>query len=158
MPNRFGPENVRAAAVLLLTLPGLVFLYQGEEIGQVDGPASETAHDRAGRDPFRHPVQWDPEPQRAGVTTGTPWLAPVDAAERSVATQSGDPDSLLELYWALIALRPSLGPALSMREAAPGVLSYTRGDHLVVVNTTSDPWALSAGSLAPRTAAVIRKD
>ena len=36
--NRFGPENVRAAAVLLLTLPGLAFLYQGEEIGQVTAP------------------------------------------------------------------------------------------------------------------------
>lgn len=169
--NRLGPENVRAAAVLLLTLPGLAFVYQGEEIGQVDGPASETAHDRAGRDPFRHPLQWDPDPERAGFTTGTPWLAPVDAGERSVAAQSGDPVSLLELYRALIALRPSLGPGMSMREAAPGVVSYARGDHLVVVNTTGDPrpapagktvlesepGALSAGTLGPRAAAVIRE-
>ena len=117
--NRFGPENVRAAAVLLLTLPGLVFLYQGEEIGQVDGPAGETAYDRAGRDPFRHPVQWEPEPERAGFTTGTPWLAPVDAGERSVAAQSGAPGSLLELYRALIALRPALGPGLDAARRRP---------------------------------------
>ncbi len=30
-------------------------------------------------------MQWEPEPARAGFTTGDPWLAPVDAAERSVA-------------------------------------------------------------------------
>jgi len=52
LPNRFGPENVRAAALLLLTLPGLAFIYQGDEIGQVDGPGSQRPYDRAGRDPF----------------------------------------------------------------------------------------------------------
>ncbi len=39
--TRFGPENARAAALLLLTLPGTAFLYQGDEIGQADGPAGE---------------------------------------------------------------------------------------------------------------------
>ncbi len=173
LPNRVGAENVRAAAVLLLTLPGLAFVYQGEEIGQVDGPVTERVYDRAGRDPFRHPVQWEPEPERAGFTTGTPWLAPVDAGERSVASQSGDPASLLELYRALIALRPALGPGLTMLDAAPGVVAYARGDHLVAVNTTAEaaglPWAaetvlesepgpVSAGSLGPHAAVVLRRD
>ncbi len=170
MPNRFGPENVRAAAVLLLTLPGLAFVYQGEEIGQLDGPGEERSYDRAGRDPFRHPVQWDSEPTRAGFTTGTPWLAPVDAERRSVAAQSGEPDSLLELYRALIALRPALDPELTMLDAASGVVAYSRGDHLVAVNTTttrreappgevvleSKRGALSDGLLVPHGAAVLR--
>ncbi len=170
MPNRFGRDNVRAGAVLLLTLPGLAFVYQGEEIGQVDGPEGETAYDRAGRDPFRHPVQWESEPRRAGFTTGRPWLAPIDAGERSVAAQSGDPGSLLELYRALIALRPALGPGLEMHDAAPGVVSYTRGTHVVAVNTTgesrpvpagrlvleSGPGVVSANQLAPHGAAVLR--
>lgn len=118
-------------------------------------------------------MQWEPEPERAGFTTGTPWLAPVDAGERSVASQSGDPASLLELYRALIALRPALGPGLTMLDAAPGVVAYARGDHLVAVNTTAEaaglPWAaetvlesepgpVSAGSLGPHAAVVLRRD
>jgi len=47
LPDRIGRENLRAAAVLLLTLPGLAFVYQGEEIGQRDGPGGERVYDRA---------------------------------------------------------------------------------------------------------------
>ena len=170
LPDRFGRENVRAAAVMLLTLPGLAFVYQGEEIGQGDGPGSERVYDRAGRDAHRHPVQWQPEPERAGFTTGTPWLAPVDAADRSVAEQRGREGSVLELYRALIALRPALGDGLAMLDAAPGVVAYARGDHTVAVNTTSEARptppgepvlvsegeVLSDGALAPHAAVVTR--
>ena len=50
---------VRAAALLLLTLPGCAFVYQGEEIGMVDGPGGDPPLDRFGRDRFRHPMQWE---------------------------------------------------------------------------------------------------
>ena len=43
LPDRFGAENVRAAAVLMLTLPGPCFLYQGDEIGQRNGPDARAA-------------------------------------------------------------------------------------------------------------------
>ena len=149
LPDRFGPHNVRAAAVLLLTLPGPCFVYQGEEIGQRDGPEPRNGHDRAGRDPYRHPVQWDPEPRRAGFTTGEPWLAPVDARERSVAAQRGDPDSLLSLYRDLIALRPKLDGGLEMVDSDEGVVAYARAEHLVAVNTTGDPRPLPPGAGEP---------
>ncbi len=64
LPTRFGAENARAAALLLLTLPGPAFLYQGDEIGQRDGPPGESRFDRAGRDGFRHPMQWEPGRRR----------------------------------------------------------------------------------------------
>ncbi|MEK6228592.1 MAG: alpha-amylase family glycosyl hydrolase [Actinomycetota bacterium] len=149
LPNRFGPENVRAAAVLLLTLPGLAFVYQGEEIGQVDGHGAQPPYDRAGRDPFRHPMQWEAEPKRAGFTTGDPWLAPVDAAERSVAAQRADPGSVLSLYRDLIALRPKLHGVLEMVDADEGVVAYARAEHLVAVNTTGDPRPLPPGAGEP---------
>lgn len=136
LPDRFGPENASAAATLLLTLPGLVFVYQGEEIGQRDGPRGEHSWDRAGRDPHRHPMQWEPDPETAGFTTGVPWLPPVDPGERSVSAQLAEPGSLLHLYREMIALRPSLGPGLEMLDAADGVVAYRRGDHVVAVNTT----------------------
>ena len=45
--TRIGAENMRAAAVLLHTLPGPVFLYQGDEIGLLEGPGGDPPHDRA---------------------------------------------------------------------------------------------------------------
>ena len=53
--TRWGEENVRAAAVLLLTLGGSAFIYQGEEIGMIDGPEADPPLDRYGRDGCRRP-------------------------------------------------------------------------------------------------------
>jgi alpha-glucosidase len=104
LASRVGPENVRAAAELLLTLPGTAFVYQGDEIGMVNGPGADPPFDRAGRDPFRHPMQWDASPT-GGFTTGEPWLPLVDPEERNVEAQRADPDSLLHFYRGLIAQR-----------------------------------------------------
>jgi glycosidase len=169
LATRAGEENAAAAAVLLLTLPGPAFVYQGEEIGQVDGPVTYE-HDRWGRDAHRRPVQWTPEPVAAGFSAGVPWLAPVDADGRSVQAQAGDPGSLLELYRRLISLRSSLAPGLEMRDAQPGVVSYARGDVVVAINTTAEqrqapargailaetvPGDGGAGVLSPHAATVV---
>jgi alpha-glucosidase len=145
LTTRFGDENARSAAMLLLTLPGTAFLYQGDEIGQHDGPPAESRTDRAGRDRFRHPMQWDGTPT-GGFTTGTPWLPPVDPVERSVQDQRGDPGSTLSLVRELIELRRELGPGLEIRDAAPGVLAYARGGQLVALNTTAEPRPAPAAS------------
>ena len=138
LATRFGRQNARAAALLLLTLPGPVFLYQGDEIGQGDGPPGESAFDRAGRDRFRHPMQWDGTPG-AGFSAGRAWLPPVDPAERNVEEQRADPGSTLALTRELIALRRSLSGELQLLDAAPGVLAFRRGDHVVAINTTGAP-------------------
>ena len=105
LASRVGDENVRAAAKLLLTLPGAAFIYQGDEIGLPNGPGHEPPYDRAGRDRFRHPLQWDASPT-GGFTTGEPWLPPIDSQERNVEAQQDDPDSLLNFYRRLILSRP----------------------------------------------------
>jgi alpha-glucosidase len=168
LATRFGAENARAAALLLLTLPGTAFLYQGDEIGQREGPPGETRHDRAGRDRYRHPMQWSRD-QRGGFTTGEPWLPLVDPHLHNVDDQRDDPGSMLSLVRELIALRRTLGDGLHLLEAAPGVLAYERGDHTVAVNTTGDerpapvggevvvdtePGALREGRLAPHAGVV----
>ena len=135
LATRFGRANARAAALLLLTLPGPAFLYQGDEIGQGDGPPGMTAFDRAGRDRFRHPMQWDATPG-AGFSAGQAWLPPVDPAERNVEAQRADPGSTLALTRELIALRRRISGELELLDAAPGVLAFRRGDHVVAVNTT----------------------
>ena len=62
--THFGPGHERLVALLLLTLPGFGFIYQGDEIGQVEGPGHDPPLDRFGRDRARHPMQWDPSPRR----------------------------------------------------------------------------------------------
>ena len=129
--SRLGEGAARAAALLLLTLPGAAFVYQGEEIGMEDG--SDQGVDRFGRDRFRHPMQWDPSPG-GGFSAGEPWLEPSDPERRSVAAQRDDPGSLLALYRRLIALRRELRGPLDPLPAPPGLLAFRRGAHAVAIN------------------------
>ena len=146
--TRYGSEAAPLAAFLLLTLRGTPFLYAGEEIGMRDAPASSGgAHDRAGRDGQRTPMQWDASPN-GSFTDGDPWLPLVDPEERNVAAQRTDDDSLLALYRRLIAVRrasPALlrGEHRSILGLADGVIAYLRegdGQRVVVaLNTSPEP-------------------
>jgi alpha-glucosidase len=137
LASRYGSENARAAAVLLMTLPGPAFLYQGDEIGMIAGPGVVPPFDRLGRDSFRHPMQWEGS-AAGGFTTGDPWLPLTDPAERNVEGQRRDDTSMLELFRRLIALRRRAGPGIRIVDTDAGVLAYERGDVLVAVNTTPE--------------------
>lgn len=136
LATRLGPGAERLGAMLLLTLPGAAFLYQGDEIGMPEGPGGSPPRDRAGRDSHRHPMQWTPEPG-GGFTRAEPWLPLIDPQRRSVAAQDGDPDSLLELYRRLIAVRPELGEGFEPLEAPREVLAYRRGKVAVALNLST---------------------
>ena len=88
--------RMRQAAALYLTMPGVPFLYYGEEIGLLGaGPDEEK----------RKPMQWTTGAQ-AGFSTGTPWRAVgANYPQINVATQQTDPGSLLNHYKKLISLR-----------------------------------------------------
>ena len=110
--------------MLLLTLPGPAFLYQGDEIGQGDGPPGEPPYDRAGRDRYRHPMQWDALAGRRlqrPASRGCRWWT---RRERNVEDQRDDPGSMLSLVRELIALRRELGDGFELLDAADGVLAY----------------------------------
>jgi alpha-glucosidase len=168
LASRFGPDYARLTAVLLLSLPGAAFIYQGDEIGMTDGPGTRSPIDRLGRDGFRHPMQWDAE-AGGGFTTGEPWLPLIDAGERNVAAQEGEGGSMLELYRELIALRPRLGAGIVDIRARDGVLSYRRGEHVVALNLGDEEAETAAGGelllstgsahrgrLAPGEATIVR--
>jgi len=117
LATRIGPQQARAAAMLLLTLRGTPTLYYGDELGMQDVPiAPDQIKDPAeknepgkgrGRDPERSPMLWLDTPN-AGFTspTATPWL-PLqhDWQTENAAAQSQRPRSMLTLYRKLLAIR-----------------------------------------------------
>lgn len=96
----------RAAALLLLTLRGTPFLFQGEELGLLDAEVPpEQRVDPGGRDGPRAPLPWLKDPPH-GWDGGDPWLPfPPQSAHLSAQAQSGEPTSMLALYRRIIAER-----------------------------------------------------
>jgi len=145
--TRFGSEAAaRAAAVVLLTLRGTPFLYQGEELGLEDAAIPPgRAVDPGGRDGCRAPIPWDASAGHGWPAP--PWLPwPPEPERRNVERLRADPGSILHLYRRLLALRRSV-PALhagSLRllEGPPGVLAYRRtagsDGRMVLVNFTGE--------------------
>jgi alpha-glucosidase len=113
--SRVGALGARTAAMLLLTLRGTPTIYYGDELGLENvSIAPERVQDPweknepglgLGRDPARTPMPWD-STANAGFTRGTPWL-PLgpDHELRNVASLAAEPQSILNLYRRLIALR-----------------------------------------------------
>ena len=124
--------------MLLLTLPGAAFVYQGDEIGMVDGAGADPPIDRAGRDPHRHPMQWEPEP-RGGFTEGEPWLELIDPERRASPASAGDPARRSSIYRELIVLRRELGGEFELLDADAEVLAYRRGAHIIALNLGDEP-------------------
>jgi maltose alpha-D-glucosyltransferase/alpha-amylase len=108
-------RDLTVAYAFLLTMPGVPFIYYGDEIGlrSVDGlPSKEGGFGRTGA---RTPMQWDASPNAGFSTAPVDQLyLPIDpAADRpTVSAQEADPGSTLRAVRALIALRqnhPALG-------------------------------------------------
>ena len=141
--------GARVAATLLLTLPGLPFVYYGEEIGMTgDKP-----------DPrLRTPMHWSRGPA-AGFTRGMPWepLQP-DSLTANVEAQESDPRSLLNLHRTLIHLRAENaalagGELVALSASDSAVAAYVRraGDRAVLVVANLGAAPLTGVSLtAPR--------
>jgi alpha-glucosidase len=148
--TRYGKREARAAALLLLALPGPVFLYAGQELGleEVDLPDElrqdpiffRTRGARKGRDGCRVPVPWERAPPRAS------WLpAPESWAAASVAAQAEDEQSPLALYRSALALRP--GGSFVWRESPEGTLVFERDGLVCAVNVDSESLPLPEGEL-----------
>jgi len=135
--------GARIAATILLTLPGVPFVYYGEEIGMTGDKPDER---------LRTPMQWARAPA-AGFTKGKPWEAlEPDSFTANVAVEDHASSSLLKLYRRLIRLRAN-DTALREGQLEPvdtgneSLLAYLRNDGssrvLVVVNLGKVPATLS---------------
>jgi len=146
------PGALRVAADLLLTDPGVPFIYYGEEIGMTGAKPDER---------IRTPMRWDGTALAAGFSSHAPWEAlSDDPASVNAAAESGDPGSLLSHYRDLIRLRsahPALatGTVTAVDADAPGVAATLRSSPtetaLVITNvglTAATPTlSLAAGPL-----------
>jgi alpha-glucosidase len=162
-----GERRGRAAALLMLALPGVAYLYNGDELGMpavelpdevlADPTWERSGHTVRGRDASRIPMPWEPgeppygfsPPQSDGTPTQT-WLPmPAGWSPLSVGAQRGVEGSMLELYRTGIALRrsrPEFGGGLTWLDARAGCLSFRRDDGLVcVVNLTNAAVPLPEG-------------
>ncbi len=146
------PEIARAIAAILLTTKATALMYYGEELGMVTStptrredvkdPIGITGWPREkGRDGERTPMQWTAGPQAGFSTDPHTWLSvAADYRQINVQTESGERDSLLSWYKALIAMRRTddalRSGTLTMLSTGPSVLAYTRkaaDGHAVVV-------------------------
>lgn len=130
-------DRNKVAASLLLTGPGLPFLYYGEEIAMAGSKPDER---------IRSPMQWDSS-ESAGFSDGDNLWQPLQDAQNlstaNVAVQSNDPDSLLSHYRRLIHLRNGhsalrSGDMTAVDSSQRGVYAFLRHDDeetlLVVIN------------------------
>ena len=171
------PEGIKMLGTVSLLLRGIPFIYQGQEIGMrnakwnsmeefddistkdqyhtareaglSDQEALEVCS-RMSRDNARTPMQWNGE-KNGGFTKGTPWLKVNPLfKDVNVEAQEQDPDSVLNYYRKLVALRKSdelkevftYGKFLPEYENVDGIMAFYRKDEskciLVVANFGKD--------------------
>lgn len=145
--NRYGDgqhndQIAKLMAALYLTLRGTPILYYGEELGmenndpktkeEVQDPYGKTGWPlQKGRDGERTPMQWTTAPN-AGFSEAKPWLpVPPSYKTHNVASERKDPNSILNFYRKLLALRHSEtalldGDYIPLNQSDPSVISYLR--------------------------------
>ncbi len=157
-----GQRRARAAALLMLALPGSAYLYQGEELGLpevedlphdalTDPTWRRTGRTVRGRDGCRVPLPWSGDAPPFGFSVddaAKPWLPQPDHwREHTVEALEADPTSTLHLYRDALRLRRELRALgdgrLRWLDASATSLAFARDPGLVcVVNFAPDPIAL----------------
>jgi alpha-glucosidase len=142
-----GRRRARAAAMLMLALPGSAYVYQGEELGLPevldlpDEVLADPVWERSGRtdrgrDGCRVPLPWTSTGPSLGFGPSRPWLPQPEAwAKLAVSEQETSPESMLSLYRAALRARRRLAfGEFAWEGAEPDVLAFRRGAFHCVVN------------------------
>lgn len=153
-----GRLRARAAALMMLALPGSVYLYQGEELGLGDNTRIEpefrqdpsfarSGGERIGRDGCRVPLPWT-EGESFGFGTGGTWLPQPDEWQgMSRETQANEGHSSLSLYTEALHLRKELGLGEGSLEHINslgfGIIAFTNGPVTVLINMGTEEATVS---------------
>ncbi len=122
--NQFGnnTDKMKQAAAMYLTMPGIPFIYYGEELGMIGTGMHEN---------IRRPMQWS-NGTNGGFSTSTPWYGlGNNYMTNNVASMESNPNSLLRHYRKLIHIRNDQtalrqGYLLKVNNSNTGILSYAR--------------------------------
>ncbi|MBN1303000.1 MAG: DUF3459 domain-containing protein [Anaerolineales bacterium] len=157
LASRFGVEQARVAAILLLTLRGTPTIYYGEEIGMTDVeiPPEDQLDPFGlqvpgwGRDRCRTPMQWN-SGRHAGFSDKPDpglWL-PLSEDYRRVNVESENecPGSMLTLYRELILLRKS---SLALRQGKYRNVNSVPDDCFVYIREAAEEKYLIALNFSP---------
>jgi alpha-glucosidase len=157
-----GIARARAAALLMLALPGSAYLYAGDELGLPQARVPDEAKRdpiffrsggaRSGRDGCRVPMPWNTADSVGFSPAGAaePWLPVPPGWDRyAVARQHRDGGSVLTLYRRALALRAA-HPALGTGEASVS----TDGDVLTVRSVGADQTVRCVVNMGSETALV----
>jgi alpha-glucosidase len=186
--GEMGVARGRAAALLQLSLPGAVYLYNGDELGlpNVDDlPESvlqdptweRSGHTRRGRDGERVPLPWDGDTPPFGFSSSPDTWLPIPASWQplTVGRQLDEADSTLSLYRRALDYRAKStslhGDEFDWIGSPDDTLAFRRGADLVVaVNFGTAPapmppgqivlasGPLDGGTLPPDTAVWLREE
>ena len=144
-------DELKLAYAFIFTMPGVPFLYYGDEIGMryYDLPTFEGGYFRTGS---RTPMQWDGT-KNLGFSTGCAdsLYLPVDPAADAptVAAQEGDPNSLLNTVRAILKLRHTEEDLQADAEFEPlcagkgKPFAYRRGKLVAAVNPAGEAGEVS---------------
>ena len=135
------PNKAKVAASVLLSLPGVPFIYYGEELGMLGLKPDEL---------IRTPYQWSGE-AAGGFSTGQPWQ-PLnqDSIQKNFSNQNQDDQSLLQHYRLLVNARNQhaalrIGETFLVQSDNPGLFASLRHSPeplesiLVLVNLSEEP-------------------
>jgi alpha-glucosidase len=171
--GEIGLQRARAMAMVMLALPGAVFIYNGEELGLPDvldlpeevlqDPTWErSGHTERGRDKCRVPIPWSGDAPPFGFSTSADtWLPmPADWAALTVEKQQADRDSTLSFFRRALGLRRERaefdGTGLEWLAAPRGALMFRRPGGLVcALNAGRRPIALPDGELILASAPLV---
>ncbi|MEB3032768.1 glycoside hydrolase family 13 protein [[Mycobacterium] nativiensis] len=157
-----GLARARAMALVLLALPGTVFVYNGQELGlpEVELPDEalqdpvweRSGHTERGRDGCRVPLPWSGDAPAFGFSErADTWLPmPPDWASLTVERQLGDPDSTLSLYRRALEIRgqrAGFDTGVQWLAMPDGALAFRRDGLVCALNTGQRPVALPEGKL-----------
>jgi alpha-glucosidase len=157
-----GLARARAMALVLLALPGAVFVYNGQELGlpEVELPDAalqdpvweRSGHTKRGRDGCRVPMPWSGDVPAFGFSERTDtWLPmPAQWAPLTVERQAGDAGSTLALYRRAIELRSAhvgLDARVEWLPAPDGVVMFRCGGLVCALNAGDQPVARPEGQL-----------
>ncbi len=165
--------EVRVLFAMLFSMPGVPFLYYGDEIGMrflLITPEKEGANRAGLRAGSRTPMQWSAGENAgfSGAPAGDLYL-PIDSDlnRPNVAAQQDAPDSMLNFTRSLLRLRRERKPLANIGEfdvlhakagEVPFVYKRTSEDEQVIVaiNPTSSPCSLFVDSVSTATPLLVQ--